>query len=230
MSQSQSSVAKRRFTATTGRATKRFKSTEKKTTAKIPTSVRLYAPARKAEIKHGLIVNTITADNNGVITNFGRLGQGSSDHERVGGLVFHLKLQHRANITAVSAATAVRVIVGMWTQALAATPVVSDILEIAAGSHPYFLSPYNADRGTAYKILSDDTFDLNTPGALVGTTPTFVPVTRSFQRESKIGRTQEYYASGTSDVVNWDYFQLCVSNNASNVVTYSQFEWTFTDV
>lgn len=180
---------------------------------------RLYAPVRRAEAKHKVIAQTATFDTTGIVYIYNGIGQGTNDDERIGGLVNHREFTMRYNFRSIASGASIRVITGIWKQALSPNPIIDDIL-YATGipNGPYFTSPYNRDKQTCYEILADDVYDCNTPGTLNPAIPSFVEWSKSFQRGVKVNKSQEYYSQNGADVSNWQYFSIFVTNNTPAVV------------
>lgn len=187
---------------------------------------------RRAELKRNyqLPISGIALSNTWQMFPFGEVPNGSDMYTRDGRAIKHQYTQWALRLTKNPAynQTQVRMILLAWKQALA-TPVTTDVITDPSGVLATD-AMYQIDHSDQYVILEDKIFDLTSGAQAIGGAA-FGECIKTFDGVISYPRIQTYTDTGLTDVANWRYYVMVVSQFAASISDIRfQAASTFVDI
>lgn len=199
-------------------AAKAVKKPQKGNSKKLNAGTYVTKPVARVELKARVDAASGTAPLVGQPLSLGRVPLGDTSYDRTGRAVLHQyqDIYLRLLKTTSDLSATVRIVYGVWKQALATSgvsPSITEVLDTTLFSGNAVVAPINSKYSQNLTILWDQLVDLNAGSELPSAQA--APVYWSVKRRFKYSAVQEYINTDGDDVSNWLHFMLIVPNTAN---------------
>lgn len=167
----------------------------------------------------------------GTLIRFGLIENGTAEDERIGKLVTHLGFEYRVRLDRPIAMSSmcVRLITGIWKQALTGIPSINEILD--PNGAPMYLAPFQSENSTNMVILGDEFLNFPAQASLGGFTinSEAIDETVLIKRRFKYRGQQEYIGTELTGVANWFHFVIIIGQQDAAGTYHFHFNNDFID-